>query len=150
MKILIATDGSEPARAAVEVGLELAAEQGAKLICITVAQRLDYGPALGFRFAPGAVVPHGATPADRTPLQAAARLAADRGIDMRAVIVAGNPVDQIAAYARSMGADLIVVGSRGHGPLARTVLGSVSRGLLRTAHCPVLVVRGPRHHCAAA
>ena len=53
------------------------------------------------------------------------------------------------AYADTIDADLIVVGSRGHGTLASALLGSVSRGVLREARRPVLIVRGTRVPAAA-
>jgi nucleotide-binding universal stress UspA family protein len=46
----------------------------------------------------------------------------------------------IAKAAREVDADLIVVGTHGHGGIAAAVLGSVARGLCHTADCPVLVV----------
>lgn len=55
----------------------------------------------------------------------------------------GRPADAIAARARAMEADLIVVGTRGRGALASTILGSVSAGVLDRAPCPVLVARSP-------
>jgi nucleotide-binding universal stress UspA family protein len=56
----------------------------------------------------------------------------------------GQPADVIAMRARAMQADLIVVGSRGRGPIASTVLGSVSAGVIDRAPCPVLVARRPK------
>ena len=53
----------------------------------------------------------------------------------------GKPAKQIAARARAIDADLIVVGSRGRGPLATSILGSVSAGVIDRAPCPVLVAR---------
>lgn len=53
----------------------------------------------------------------------------------------GAPAAEIAARARAIEADLIVVGSRGRGPLATSILGSVSAGVIDRAPCPVLVAR---------
>ena len=53
----------------------------------------------------------------------------------------GEPANEITARARAIGADLIVVGSRGRGPLATSILGSVSAGVIDRATCPVLVAR---------
>lgn len=54
----------------------------------------------------------------------------------------GRPVAAVLAEAATVGADLIVTGSRGAGPAKRVLLGSVAEGLVRGADCPVLVVRG--------
>ena len=56
--------------------------------------------------------------------------------------------DLIVAEAKDWGADLIVMGSRGHGPIRRALLGSVDAAVMRCAPMPVLPVRsapsGPR------
>ena|SRR5947208_2224496 len=51
-----------------------------------------------------------------------------------------NQASEIAAIAEAREADVIVVGTRGHGRLAGALLGSVAQGLLHSARCPVLVV----------
>ena len=138
-KILIATDGSPSAREAVEFGVELAEEQGAEAIFVHVAPALDVLPSAGFGWAPA--VPHEVTEHDWTPLEEAAALAEERGIGAKTTVLRGDPVDEIVTYADSIDADLIVVGSRGHGAIASALLGSVSRGVLHEARRPVLVVR---------
>jgi nucleotide-binding universal stress UspA family protein len=54
--------------------------------------------------------------------------------------VGPQPAHEIADLAREADADLIVVGSRGHGLIAGLLLGSVTQRLLHVAPCPVLVV----------
>lgn len=54
----------------------------------------------------------------------------------------GYPPDVLVEYAGEIGADLIVVGSRGRGDLASLVLGSTSHRVVNHAPCDVLVVRG--------
>ena len=145
--ILIATDGSPSAQEAVEFGLELAKEQKTEVVFVHVAPALDVMPSAGFGWAPA--VPHEFTPDDWEPLQEAAGLARERGIEARTTVLRGDPVDEIVAYADSLDADVIVVGSRGHGAIASALLGSVSRGVLHEAHRPVLVVRGAAIHASA-
>lgn len=55
----------------------------------------------------------------------------------------GRPASVLARDARQIEADLIVVGSRGHGPMDALLLGSVSTELADHAPCPVLVTRRP-------
>ena len=54
----------------------------------------------------------------------------------------GQPDVEIVALAEELGAGLVVVGSRGHSPRKRALMGSVSESVVRHAHCSVLVVRG--------
>lgn len=63
------------------------------------------------------------------------------GIESEGVVLHGRPATVVADEAASFAADLIVVGSRGHGPIASLVLGSVSAELVDHAPSPVLVVR---------
>jgi nucleotide-binding universal stress UspA family protein len=53
----------------------------------------------------------------------------------------GDPAQEIMTVAQDRQADLIVVGSRGHGRLAGLLLGSVTQKVVSLAHCPVVVVR---------
>lgn len=139
-KILIATDGSTSAREAVQFGLELAEEHAAEVTFVHVAPVLDRS------FADGIGVPaarlHRIDEVDRRPLEDALALAAEQDVDATAELLAGLPADEIVAYADSLDADLIVLGSRGRGAIATALLGSVSRSVLHEARRPVLVVRG--------
>ena len=56
-------------------------------------------------------------------------------------VLFGTPRREIAEYARRWNADLIMVGSRGHGAVARLLMGSVAQGVLQTAPCSVEIVR---------
>ena len=141
--ILIATDGSASSAEAVEFGVELAAEHEAKVIFVYVSPVLDAIPMAGFGMAGGIPhVPHELDAFDRAPLEDAEETAAREGVEASSKLLVGNAVDEIVAYADSQGADLIVVGSRGHGTLASVLLGSVSRGVLSESKRPVAVIRG--------
>jgi len=145
-KILIATDGSDSAHEALEFGLDLAAEQDAKAFIVHVAPAVDVMPYANFGYvAPS--VPHEFDEHDRECLQEAAELAAEKGVDVETGLLKGRPADEIVAFADTIDADLIVVGSRGHGAVASALIGSVSRGVLHESRRPVLVVRGT--HVAA-
>lgn len=84
-----------------------------------------------------------------TALDRSAEIAADharrvltrRWQDLDVVIVDKEPVSAVLDEAKRFGADVIVVGWRGHGAVRRALMGSVSRGIVRGATCAVLVVR---------
>lgn len=65
------------------------------------------------------------------------------GLDGEVRVETGEPGPVICEAAQELGADLIVIGSHGHGRFGRTVLGSVSRHVLEQAACPVMVHRRP-------
>lgn len=77
-------------------------------------------------------------------LQALAGELEGAGIAVTALCVQGPTVEKLVAIAERIGAERVIVGSHGRGPLARALLGSVSAALLRAAPCPVLVVPHPR------
>jgi nucleotide-binding universal stress UspA family protein len=56
-------------------------------------------------------------------------------------VLMGEPATELGLFAQEVGATVLVVGSRGRGPIKRAFLGSVSDHLVRHAPCPVLVVR---------
>jgi nucleotide-binding universal stress UspA family protein len=64
-------------------------------------------------------------------------------VPVRARVVEGIPAQVLLDAAD--GADLLVVGSRGHGGFAEALLGSVSQHCVQHAHCPVVVIRGKEH-----
>jgi len=61
------------------------------------------------------------------------------GLVVRLVVVRRHPAPALVEASR--GADLLVVGSRGHGEFTGMLLGSVSEHCVTNAHCPVLVLR---------
>ena len=73
-------------------------------------------------------------------LQALAETIEAEGVEVTALMVQGPTVEKILQEAQKLEADLIVVGSHGHGMLHRALLGSVSAGLIRHADVPVLIV----------
>lgn len=148
--IVIATDGSPSALEAVEFGLELAAEQDAQPIFVHAAPATDVLPVVGFGMGAPPSVPHELDEHDRESLEEAVELAAQKGLEAKAELVRGNPAHAIVAYAESVDADLIVVGSRGHGTIAGALLGSVSRSVLHEAKRPVLIVRTVADRVASA
>lgn len=61
-------------------------------------------------------------------------------LDVSVSIAHNNEVDAIIEAAETSGADLIILGSHGHGALYHLLVGSVSEGVVRKAACPVVIV----------
>jgi nucleotide-binding universal stress UspA family protein len=134
--IVWATDGSESADRAFAYAKELAATSGAKLFAIHSDEHLIGGRSAG--------VPVFADEPDlRTRIRGQIDAARKEGFDATFEAVrctAGKSPLAIAEFAQRVDADVIVVGTRGHSPLTGALLGSVTRGLLHSAPCPVLAV----------
>jgi nucleotide-binding universal stress UspA family protein len=147
MRVLVATDGSEAGAVGVEIAAGIPWPEDS---LIRVAEAIDPGAALiGMTWpAPGVV--------DLDRLETDLRSGAERnvsaararleraGLRTEAVVLTGRPATAIVDQARAMGADLIVVGSRGHGTIESMLLGSVSAEVVDHAPVPVLVARGKR------
>ncbi|WP_273888179.1 universal stress protein [Rubrobacter naiadicus] len=146
VRMLVAVDGSEGARRAAMLGARLAAALGSELHVASVG-RLPSGYG-----SPGWGPPHpnpefDAVALARREAEERAREEALRLEEAGFAVIGvhagtGDPESGIVALAEEIGAGLIVVGSRGLGALRRTLLGSVSEGVVRNARCSVLVARG--------
>jgi nucleotide-binding universal stress UspA family protein len=137
--IVIATDGSESAQEAVGVGIELAAEQGAAVTFVHVLPADEFVVAGRMGHIPKA---HRVDMDEsELALHEAADAAEAAGLSYTLERISGDTVDEIVAVADSADADMIVVGSRGRGPLTSALLGSVSKGVLGESRRPVLIVR---------
>jgi nucleotide-binding universal stress UspA family protein len=146
-RILVAVDGSPAALKAVDFAADLANKYNAELILLTVFPRLSPGvdPALEAY----ARAEHIQQPGTELPLAAVESVLDEARRAARAKGAArisdeprfGDPAHEIIAAAGERVADLIVVGSRGHGRLAGLLLGSIAQKVVSLARCPVVVVR---------
>jgi nucleotide-binding universal stress UspA family protein len=134
--ILIATDGSPGARAAVERGLDLAEDTGAEVVFLAV--RRPPVPVFGDPYWQQSITNELARL--RPALNDATAEAEARGIDADYDLLEGDAAEEILRLARSRDVDLIVLGSRGLGTVSSAILGSVSKRVLHEADRPVLVV----------
>jgi nucleotide-binding universal stress UspA family protein len=149
--LVVATDGSDAARAAVDAVIALAADTADEVVAITVWRALqgDYGLAH-----PSAALLDELLDAERLHAEAALADASTRaraaGVALRTHLATGDPAEQICAYARRENARLVAVGTRGYGSVASLLLGSVSNAVVRCSPCPVLVVREPEKRADSA
>ena len=141
--VLVATDGSLPASAALDAAISLAAETGDGIAAITVWRALqgDFGLAYPSVAMLDDILDAEREHAEATLSDATAR-ANTAGVSIRTYLATGDPAERICAYADEIGARLIAIGTRGYGGITSLLLGSVSNAVIRQAPCPVLVVHG--------
>ena len=134
-KICVGYNGSAESEYAVAVGRRLASRCRAKLSAFEAVELPSY--AFWGLMAPVTDV------IDAVVAGAQEEVSALVGVEPHAGY--GAAAEELARYSADV--DLLIVGSRGYGPVGRLVHGTVSRQLARSAHCPLLVVtRTPRDH----
>ena len=140
MRILVAIDGSDDAKAAVAwlARLPLPADRSVRLLTAVLPPIpfVDVDSALETR---DALLAEARRLVDDTAAEL--RLAGD--VTTGEAVVENDAREAIVAAAREWAADLVVMGARGLGNVARFFLGSVSLSVSREASCPVLVCKGP-------
>jgi nucleotide-binding universal stress UspA family protein len=139
-RILVPTDGSEHANAALDLGIQTAADTGAALDLLSVVSVTRYGVDTETDQLLDRLAKHA-----QTALEEAAAKAADEGIDVRTAVTNGTVHREISAYAESEGIELLVMGTHGRSEIdrERELIGSITERVLRTAPEPVLTVRAP-------
>ena len=134
--IVCGIDNSDVSRSAARVAARLARELGCKLILVHV---VDDPPAFPYGDARLRELKRRDAIAEATPmLEDVAGTLADIVPETR--VLFGDPVKALTYVSESQQTELLVVGSRGRGPFAAAVLGSVSSALARTAARPIVVV----------
>jgi nucleotide-binding universal stress UspA family protein len=143
-RILVGFDGSPQSRRAVQVATELAGRFQSALT-IAVVRPSNRGAELARLDALVPMAEDGRTL--ETILDELRERALAHGAHLaEPVTLHGEVLDSLLDYLGRNPQDLVVVGSRGLTRGRRLLLGSVSAGLVNSAHCPVLVVRpGPPH-----
>ncbi|HME26980.1 MAG TPA: universal stress protein [Acetobacteraceae bacterium] len=144
-RIVAAVDRSEPSLRAADLAADLASKYDAELVLLTVGHEIA-GPDPGMEAY--ARLEHVREPTPTLVIESIRgelaevheRAAAKGARHISIEVLVGEPAAQILASANAGQADLIVMGSRGHGRLAGLLLGSVAQKVVALARCPVLVV----------
>jgi nucleotide-binding universal stress UspA family protein len=156
--ILVATDFSETAGAALIQGATLAAATGARLTLLHViyAEKLNETllgldameyltrvmntPSEQAPYSPTLAMDRLRETAQEKLAEAVASVSGPRR-PIETAVVEGRPSDEVLAFAAREGVDLIVLGTHGRRALGKALLGSVADHVIRQAECPVMVVR---------
>ncbi len=135
-RVMVATDGSENAKAAILEASKLAKAFQSKLYTIHIVSPPyalapipldeDYGQLL--------------SEAAKAVLDSASETLNDLGVAHEQVIVEGSPATQIVQEATNREVDILVIGGRGVSLIERFFLGSVADRIAHAAPCPVLVI----------
>ena len=143
LKIVVPTDFSENSLAAFDWVNRISDGKQAEVHCVTVVQEpMVYMPVMA-----GTAM---ASLPSTSELKALAEenlqsFAAEKlgGLDATPVtkVLVGRPAEEIADYAKSIDAEMVVIATRGQGGLAHMLLGSTAEGVVRQADCAVLTVR---------
>jgi len=134
-KVLLGTDGSEEARLAARAAAGICAGTGAGLHVVHAWQTVPIARL-------SSSMRTELERAGREKLEAEVQMLNEAGAQVSGADLAeGRPADEILDLAGRLGADLIVVGSRGLGGVGRLALGSVAQEVVYHATCPVLVLR---------
>lgn len=136
--VLVATDGSDRADAAVDEAIDLAALTDATLHVLSVAEGTDVP------------VPEAELVALEEAMDTVASTAIDdvrqqantSGVGTETAVREGAPAEEVLAYAQKYDVDIVVMGTDGRSGLDRVLLGSVAETVLRSAERPVLVQGG--------
>jgi len=142
-RIVHPTDFSPASSPAFRKAVELAKENTARLL---VAHVLPTLPMIGDAYLPPSTIDEmlrGQRAQAEKVVDRLVRRARAAGVRATGSVLEGGSVaDQLARFAKRQRADLVVMGTHGHGILARALLGSVAERVISRAPCPVMTVKG--------
>ena len=130
-RVLVPTDGSPGATAAVEHGIAIAERLGASVRVLCVIEGETGLPPIGDPLRDEAV----------EVLELVSERASDRDVSLTTHVQPGIPHEVINNFVSAHGIDLITMGTHGRSGIRRQLLGSVTERVLRTSDAPVLTVR---------
>ena len=142
-RILVPTDFSEPANAALKWATTLAKEFDSRLFLLHVVPE-PYAYPWGTELS-SLPLNEILTQSEEAARQRLGEMGAETGLPADRVTthaVVGTPVDQVIAVVKEHKIDLVVLGTHGRGPVGHFLLGSVAERVVRRSPVPVLTVHG--------
>jgi nucleotide-binding universal stress UspA family protein len=140
-RIVVGVDGSPSALAALRWAVHQATLSGSSVEA-TIAWEVPSLEMSGYGWSPFTIAECAEfmESANKTLAAAIAEVTTPGGPEIHSIVLQGTPAQVL--LGASAGADLLVVGSRGHGIFADALLGSVGEHVFKHASCPVVVMRG--------
>jgi nucleotide-binding universal stress UspA family protein len=140
-KIVVGIDGSEESKNALRWAVDEARLRSAEIVAVHAWEAPpaipEPGPAPGFDLV--GILPEVQEAGERLVTTVVNEVVGDSDVTVEPVAIAGPPASVLVDAARD--ADMLVVGSRGHGGFTALLLGSVSQQLAHHAPCPLLIHR---------
>lgn len=128
-KIMVATDGSELVKRAVEFAVEIARLSGAKIYAVYVIE-------------PWASISNHPRAEGWDAITYVENVGSSANVEVKSKILNGDPAKEILDFAKQKDIDLIVMGTHGKTGLEKFLMGSISENVVRHSEKAVLVVRG--------
>ncbi len=138
--IVAPVDFSPASRRALDAAIDLAAATGAKLDVIHAIEVLTYR-GVEYREVMKSGTYEDEREQARSGLEEWADIARQRGVEVSTQVVEGDGRGAIVDHAIGCGADLIVIGAKGHSRLHDILVGSVANAVVQKAPCSVYLVR---------
>lgn len=139
-KILVAFDGSQGSKCAVEVAKDIGLKFNSHLIVLTVVP-LEKTMNVYRNMLYADEIKENIDSDARERLNIAKEVVGNYPGNIETIILDGDPAKEIVAYAEEENVNLIVLGNRGHGMFSRTLLGSVSNKIINQTTISTLVVK---------
>lgn len=143
-KFLVPVDGSRFSKMAYERAVDLAKLTNAEVVILQVAYDVDYYSRKGVLFARKYFNENEVKSECKNILNEVRKDVNEGDVKITELILMGDPARTIINEARENNYDLIVMGSRGNGPLKGAVIGSVSLRVITSANTMVLIVKDPQ------
>lgn len=144
--MVVALDGSELSKKAMEVAIQLAAEQKSVLYFLHVVKEVSVPPYVMGEMAYSnrdydTELNDILRKEGEELLRHAKEKAQEKGVSSRKVMFSGDPTVEIIDFIKEHDIQLIIMGSRGLGAFKEMMLGSVSHKVAQMAPCPVMIVK---------
>lgn len=139
-RILVPTDGSDPAKPAIEMALDLAETHNAVLHVLYIVDQPSTVSGMGEGFSGLDDLLNTLEKRGQEATKAVVEQAKERSIETTTAVRRGNPHDDILSYAEDNDIDVIVMGTHGRTGVKRALLGSVTESVVRHSEIPVLTV----------